>query len=164
MIDRNSTIVRYTIKSIKVFAKVIAGMVILIAIAINWDFVAMGKVVRGRHFVSLLVKDDSKLPAGWTPTKELVLSLEDDLHQYVIRNQEKTSWIVEHLPEYKVQYWGYIHDGKKILQINFHHNSSVKYGMWKIPFGVLGGGRNHFTVLYDPTQRKFTELSINCDA
>jgi len=164
MINKNSTIVRFTMKFLKVLARVIIGLVILIAIAINWDMVAMGKVVRGQHFVGLIVKDDSKPPERWTPTKELVLSLENDLQQYVIMNQEKNSWIVQHLPEYKVQYWGYINDGKKILSIKFHHNLSVKYGMWKIPFGVLGGGCNHFSVVYDTAQRKFTGLSVNCDA
>jgi hypothetical protein len=146
MIDRNSKYIRFIIRFFWALTKVIITLVILTVIAINWDMVAMGKVVRGKYFVGLIVKDDSKAPEEWTPTKELVLSLEDDLQKYITQTLGKDNWIAEHLPEYKVQYWGYICDGKKTLQIDFHHNSTVKYGFWKIPFGVLGGGRNHFKV------------------
>jgi len=148
-----------------------------------------GEVVKGKYFEGLIVyyqpteldKKYEELP-GWTPTRKLVLSIEEDLfkhlEKYAAENQNFNKLIFKHILEYKVQYWGYAYVNKeklrqqnythryeqKILQINFHHNSSVENGMWKIPYGVLGGGYKHFTVTYDIEEKTFSEPLVNCDA
>lgn len=144
-----------------------------------------GEVIKGRCFEGLIVKylptefeKKNRTPPGWTPSRDLVLSIEDDLKNY-IEMYGKTSnadkWIVEHLSEYKLQYWGYteikeeelrktnfLHKfDKRTLQINFNHISEVPDGEWKIPFGVLGGGHYFFTISYDLESKQFTGPWIN---
>jgi hypothetical protein len=132
-----------------------------------------GEVVRGKYFEGLIVRyDDSEPigksnPPGWTPGKELFLEIEPSLLKYM--NSYGTEpyadrWINAHLFEYKLQIYGDYAGERKVMSIWFYHESKVKGGAWKVPFGVLGGGDYFFLIKYDVGSGTFEGPFINFDA
>jgi len=131
-----------------------------------------GQIVKGRHWEGLIVRTETipkrkNDPATWTASKKLVLEIEPKLHEHILstfKDKPGYEWILGNLHDYKIQYTGFYEGDTKILAISFMHISQVKNGEWKEPFGVLGGGQNFFSVLYDTEKKTFSKPSVNADA
>jgi hypothetical protein len=61
----------------------------------------------------MLIKDDPD-SAYWTPTQDLILEMEEQLHAHI---QEQTPFLATNLSNYKRQYFGFIRDGRKQIFI-----------------------------------------------
>jgi hypothetical protein len=131
-----------------------------------------GEIVKGKYWEGLIVNKDAfphrkDDPQTWTASHELVQNIEPALFEHIQKygkSKEADQWIIEHLSEYKLQYWGFYNNNVKVLAIIFKHISGVQNGAWKEPSGVLGGWHYYFSVIYDTEKKSFTKVSINADA
>ncbi len=159
-------------QTFRILRYLIKGLVLVSGLAVIGCSPRYGEIVKGKHWEGLIVNSE-KLPYRkgdppmWTPSRDFVLSIEPALFEYINQYGKEPGadqFIVEHLSEYKVQYWGYYHNNQKVLLINFKHISHIKNGAWKIPSGTLGGGHYFFGVIYNVEKSVFTKIVINADA
>jgi hypothetical protein len=102
----------------------------------------------------------------FTPDAATIAELESLLPNFLAQNQDKFSEqkppIVERLPNYKRQYWGEVADGKQMISVNALCTELENWRTQRV--FILDGGDCFFNLLYDPTTKSFSGLSVNGEA
>ncbi|GEM_PF-4038251 len=86
--------------------------------------------------------------------------------EYQERQSEKHMFVFDHLSEYKRQYYGYLEEGKREIQVYGLLNANMKDTLaWKRPFEVIhrNGGERYWWLIYNISQDSITYFSINQD-
>lgn len=103
---------------------------------------------------------------AFTPDAAIIAELESRLPAYLAQNQNKFSAlrepIVERLPNYKLQYWGELADGRRIIHVNALCAPPDDWQTRRVL--VLDGGDCFFNLEYDPATKTFSRLSVNGEA
>jgi hypothetical protein len=101
----------------------------------------------------------------WTPTKEDVLALENDLLPYLEQELTPDHYayrIIEDLPLYTRQYFGIVlTEGQPLIYANYFCNAE-NFDYWlEGNVMVMDGGECFFQVLYNPEDSSFLWLRVN---
>jgi hypothetical protein len=106
----------------------------------------------------------------WMPSSEDLQRLEADLPR--LQGQTSQLFCLANTPlpdpaKYDRQYVGVIIGGKRWVYVNaFTQVADLLWANGLDPnrdlIHVCGGGEEHWSVLYDPSARLFTQLAINC--
>ncbi len=112
--------------------------------------------------------DDAPTGQHWVPTNEQVAALERRLPEHIKSLKEQPFRNARSINDYKRQYVGIWHEGKKVIKVLFLYkgNKEVTSGEWLYRLiAVLGGGDNYLNVVYDPERGLFPYgLFSNADA
>ena len=103
---------------------------------------------------------------AWTPTAEMVATLEARLPAFLAQNQNKFNAnkppIAERLPEYKFQYWGENINGKQVIAVNALCRAPDNWRTQRVM--VLDGGDCFFNFKYDFANDTFFDFNVNGEA
>ena len=86
--------------------------------------------------------------------------------EYNQRETEKCNFVLQHLSEYKRQYYGYNDEGNKGIEVYGIYAKALKDSTdWQSPMQVIhrGGGEAFWWLTYDIEMDSITYFSINLD-
>jgi len=102
-----------------------------------------------------------EITSYWTPTTSEVLDLEDSLRSYL---KQAAPQLETRIGEYRRQYTGFYHEGKRLMFVNFACDGPWSRGWQCRPVVVDDGGDCFFSLRCDPETSQCSSLWINGEA
>jgi hypothetical protein len=139
---------------------------------VNGNTGAIVPADRAQEFWHAAHGPHAQIGPGWTPSREEVLKLIDDLRSHFAKQKKAKRPIPGMvLREYIGQFVGLSRDGRRFIHANFGCRSSLKeleaieeareLDWRRVPILTLDGGDCYFQIDYDPQARTFSDLMIN---